>query len=88
MNTDKGMSQVLVIIVAAAVLMMVGLLLVQVAGDNILDSDETVDQTTCQQQLEYECSQESDDEATISDQPAACSQQAWDELSDSDGYDC
>lgn len=52
MNTEKGMSQILVLIVAAAVLMMVGLLLITLSSNSITGVFQDTENAACSAQLE------------------------------------
>ncbi|QGA80834.1 hypothetical protein [Candidatus Nanohalobium constans] len=69
MNKEKGLSQVLVLIVAAAVLMMVGLMLVQIFSGNINDTNQGVKLSACQQNVNQICSNPPDDNPSA---PATC----------------
>ena len=68
---SKGMSQILVLIVAAVVLMTVGLLLITGFGNVFGDFVPGLEEESCQAQLDNLCSQQ-DNTGTITDLPPTC----------------
>lgn len=72
MKFNKGMSQILVLIVAAAVLMMVGLLLISLSSGSITDTFSNTQTAACTSQLDSQCRTEGVDSIDSDDYPATC----------------
>jgi len=77
MNKRKGMSQILVLIVAAAVLMMVGLLLISLSSGSITDTFSNTQTAACTSQLDSICTSQNigdGDPVPDEDIPSTCKQ--------------
>jgi len=75
MNKRKGMSQILVLIVAAAVLMMVGLLLISLSSGSITDTFSNTQRAACSAQADSYC-QRNPSKSSIPDEelPDSCTE--------------
>ena len=88
MNNKKGMSQILVLIVAAAVLMMVGLLLISLSSGSITDVFTGSQSAACTSQLDSQCTTSGLEEIPQEDYPPTCTTDGGLIEGVEDEYDC
>jgi len=79
MNRQKGVSQVLALIIAAAVLMMAALTVIFMTQEGLTGTNEDRNRAQCQSTVETQCSISSDGEISV---PSTCKNSQGDPISE------